>query len=397
MNVKAVFPEGMNEIFVNGLHQWDYGQQLQIEAADLPAMVEVHFSCPTMTEAIVRTCSVNTGSGTATVTIPDICLEQTAPITAWVYQIGGASGTTIKIIKMIVTPRPRPANSMDAEAIEPNRYTEFISAVNSQVASLQAGNVVVKRALSADNSSTATNATYASKANLATRAETSDTSLFATRADFASDDITKGTIEARLTSLGFKQGAFEIVGDFGSITPTIYTNTIKKCGKYAIGNLLFQFILAPVQSVKIVIPEDFKPKGAVGVTLTVDGAARECTFEPDGSLNIQLENTIIYNSAIIAINNFGWELAEATVYPTIKFTVYGHTCYAENGMTWREYINSPYNTGNPRIFLHNDSDQFVRAQTEELPDDTFYIVDNDGNSVHPDDPIYNDYGYGMDL
>ena len=346
MNVKAVFPEGMNEIFVNGLHQWDYGQQLQIEAADLPAMVEVHFSCPTMTEAIVRTCSVNTGSGTATVTIPDICLEQTAPITAWVYQIGGTSGATIKIIKMIVTPRPRPANSKDVEVIESNKYTELLSAVTSQVASLKAGNVTVKKALSANTATTSETATRASLADLATKATTADV---ASRVDFASDDISKGTIEARLSSLGFKHGAFEIVGSFGSRLEII-TNTITKIGKCVLASFEAEFSNISTQYLELRIPDVFKPAKETKFLLekedtdVEDGRlASMQTVHANGYMSIGLGLTD-YNSGWVRFYNVGWELADSLVFPTIRFTIDGITCYAERGMTWRDLYNSPYNS-----------------------------------------------------
>ena len=77
MNIKAIIPSGQTEITVNGLHQWDYGQTLEICSNDLPAVIEVHFACSGMTEAVVRSCSSYEKDGiqTATAIIPDRCIE----------------------------------------------------------------------------------------------------------------------------------------------------------------------------------------------------------------------------------------------------------------------------------------------------------------------------------
>ena len=68
------------------------GQTLEIRYAGLPAVVEVHFACANMDEAIVRSCAAL--EGVASVEIPDRCVEQTSPITAWVYFIDGTEGHT---------------------------------------------------------------------------------------------------------------------------------------------------------------------------------------------------------------------------------------------------------------------------------------------------------------
>ena len=36
MSIKAVFTDGQTQITVNGLHQWDYGQVLEIQAPTMP-------------------------------------------------------------------------------------------------------------------------------------------------------------------------------------------------------------------------------------------------------------------------------------------------------------------------------------------------------------------------
>lgn len=129
MNIKAIFPPGMTEITVNGLHQWDYGRKLEIRADDLPTIIEVHFSCRGMKDAVVRTCAVEDGA--VEVTIPDLCLEQTSPITAWIYEIGETYGATAKTITLTVIPRTRPQSVVPPSADIPNKYTDALVAMNT--------------------------------------------------------------------------------------------------------------------------------------------------------------------------------------------------------------------------------------------------------------------------
>ncbi len=394
MAIIAKFPDGVSEITVNGLHQWDYGQQLQIESSDLPAMIEVHFAYAKMKEAIVRTCAGL--NGVATVTIPDHCLEQSAQITAWVYLIGETSGVTVKTIKLNVIPRTRPAQCEDIPEADYNKYDALVGEINAQINALKTGNVTVNRALNANQAANATMADNAKKATAADQAAKAEI------ADFASNDISKGTIEARLSSLGFKQGAFEIVGGFGSRV-TIVTNKITKIGKCAIASFEAQFIGIPAQYLELKIPDEFKPARDTQILLEKEDTDVEDgrlasfnTIRAGGYISVSLGFTD-YNSGWVRFYNVGWELADSAVYPTISFTVYGKTCYAEKGMTWREYIGSPYNTGEPNIYLFNDDDQWVRAETEDVPGETFYIVDVYGSGAHPDDPIESGYAYGLGL
>ena len=398
MSVRAVFPPGANEIFVNGLHQWDYGQQLQIEAADLlSAMVEVHFACVGMSEAIVRTCAVDTGSRVTTTTIPDTCLEQSAPITAWVYQVGNNSGATIKKITMIVTPRPRPANSKDVENIEPSQYDELIGQITSLVGTLQAGSVTVRRAEIADTAltaNTAGTATNAVKADTATKATTADV---ASRVDFASDDISKGTIEARLTSLGFKSGVFEIVGDFDPTKLVIEANEITKSGRFAIGTLRLR--CSGGTYFKILIPNAFKPAKAFSFELNPsickwanNNSISQRTVHADGVVGDFSATSSISLNPTIYFENIGWELADSVVYPTIKFTIDGITCYAERGMTWRDLYNSPYNS--KQLSLRGPQDGYSEVWIEhEDKGQEYYISGEDWDNEIWEGAEYSRDGY----
>lgn len=190
MNIKAIFPSGASELIVHGLHQWDYGRKLEIHADDLPALIEVHFACAGMTEAVVRSCAVV--QGVAEATIPDLCLEQTTPIVAWVYAVGESSGATIKTITLTVIQRARPQPGGTIPPSIANKYTELMGAVTEQVDALKTGNVTVNKALTANRATSAGTADKATQADKATTADalTDPDSIsvgFATEAGFADE------------------------------------------------------------------------------------------------------------------------------------------------------------------------------------------------------------------
>ena len=107
MTIKVAFAPGESSATIDPLHQWDFGQFLEIESADFASgSAEAHFSCLEMTEAIVESCTVS--NGCYTVKIPDSCLETGDDITAWIYEILGSNGKTTKIITIPVIARPRP-------------------------------------------------------------------------------------------------------------------------------------------------------------------------------------------------------------------------------------------------------------------------------------------------
>lgn len=188
MPIRAVFMPGQTEITVNGFHQWDYGQQLEIRASDLPGEVEVHFACVGMKEAAVRICAMVNGVGT--VAVPDACLEQTAPFKAWIYEVDGTTGTTAKTITLNVVPRAKPQKSDDVPEEFYNQYTEALAEFNKHVESLKDGSVVVAKAVEADRAESAASADTASTAGhagTAGHAETAglaDTAGTATKADY---------------------------------------------------------------------------------------------------------------------------------------------------------------------------------------------------------------------
>lgn len=167
MSIKATFPAGVTAMTVNGLHQWDYGRTLEIEAPDLPALVEIHFACAGMLEAVVRSCALIDGKVTAA--IPDICLEQTSPVIAWVYEIGETNGRTTRTVTLPITQRAKPQGSVTIAPATADKYTEAVAAINAIMDGFENGGVVAGRAAEADH---AAEAAYATEAGYATEAET---------------------------------------------------------------------------------------------------------------------------------------------------------------------------------------------------------------------------------
>ena len=183
MAIKVTIPAEKEAVTVSGLFQWDYGQVLDIECTDIGSeIVEVHFACSNMSEAIVRPCSFSNGVGT--VTIPDQCLEQTTPITAWIYKIAGSAGHTVKTITLPITARTRPSKVRDEIPQEfIDKYTELITEINEAVENLEYGNVTSQNAEIAQNAiyaATAGNAQSASYATSAGNAQSANTTQVAT-------------------------------------------------------------------------------------------------------------------------------------------------------------------------------------------------------------------------
>ena len=196
MPIKAIFLEGQTEITVNGLHQWDYGQYLTIEAPNLPALVEVHFACIGMPEAVVRSCSAL--NGTLTAAIPDECLTQTAPIVAWVYSVGLTDGETVLTVLLPIIPRTRPAQAPTVPPVITDKYTELVDEINTLVERLTDGDVTVSFALDAK---------HAQIAQSAGTADWADTAQSADRAEYAdlAGKANNATAADKLSLLGYQE------------------------------------------------------------------------------------------------------------------------------------------------------------------------------------------------
>lgn len=180
MPIIATFNAGATQVNVNGLHQWDYGQTLEIHDGTLPSGVcEVHFSCEGMTEAVVRSCSVV--NGVLSAVIPDRCLEQSSPVTAWVYEIGEASGRTSRVVVLPIIARIRPATSAEVPQEVGDKYTEAVAAMNELLWEMQYGGIIAAKATHAEKANLATTAEHADRATLADMSDTASKALMAER------------------------------------------------------------------------------------------------------------------------------------------------------------------------------------------------------------------------
>lgn len=137
-------------------------------------------------------------------------------------------------------------------------------------------------------------------------------------AEYASDDTSKGTIEERLTSLGFRQGNIE--DSAGNII-----GTVKRQGNYVIcqGNITGYYIreenfatipvgFRPAKQEEIGVSCDFEVKALAGTgSILVQGGPYGRAL-PDGQLNIymrRLSTEGLYFSYTDARFYGGWEAA----------------------------------------------------------------------------------------
>lgn len=217
MAIKVNIPYGENSATVSGLYQWDYGRVLEIEAVDLGTMIgEVHFACQPMSEAIVVPCSFTDGVGT--VTIPNECLEQSSTISAWIYEIAGTQGRTRKVITIHITARTRPSAGHDIPAEISDKYTELITEVNGAVEDLKTGEIVAKKATTAETATSATTAGNASTANYAVSAASAEHADGATvvKPRLVEDKLSETT--CRITSVGMYVVVFStLAGNHSSL------------------------------------------------------------------------------------------------------------------------------------------------------------------------------------
>ena len=102
--IVAKFAGGGRTTTAYGLTQWDYGQELALECAeiDIPDRTEVNFYQGELS-------SIGYIKGNH-VMVPDLMLQAQGDITAYVYIRSPSSGETILSIRMPVSGRPKPDN-----------------------------------------------------------------------------------------------------------------------------------------------------------------------------------------------------------------------------------------------------------------------------------------------
>lgn len=140
----ADFTKQGEEIELEELWQYDYGQKLQICGLNLPDVFEVHFSWTGLENAKVVT--GHTENGVSTVDIPNEALKQKRAITAYIYLSTVEEGETVNTVMMFVNKRPAPEGLEIPEDVDLFHYTLVTAAEylkQTKEASNEANNNVV--------------------------------------------------------------------------------------------------------------------------------------------------------------------------------------------------------------------------------------------------------------
>lgn len=338
MAIKALIPANQNTLTVGGLYQWDYGQVLEIECTELGSEVmEVHFACRGMEEAIVRPCTFSNGVGT--VNVPDRCLEQTNDIVAWVYKINSTQGHTVKTITLPVVSRTRPSKSQDIPTEYINQYDELIEEINEVVNAFKNGDVPAAKAthaVSADSANTAMSATSATRATFAESANSANSAGSAMSVPASGVRPTKvfggEYISGRMLSMeNFIKPLRRYIVCLGEKHYTGYSNYSGNRIDFG-GNIFMSegrdnegFVWTGTVSTSGEINYGGEGYGVnenyLMILSTMYGEVTECS-EQMGSPKI----TAIYECETVA--------------DIISFTIDGTTYIAAKGMTWAEWIAS---------------------------------------------------------
>lgn len=141
----ADFTKQGEEIELEELWQYDYGQKLQIRGLYLPDIFEVHFSWTGLENAKVVT--GHTENGVSTVDIPNEALKQKRAITAYIYLSTAEEGETVNAVMMFVNKRPAPEGLEIPEDVDLFHYTLVTAAEylkQTKEASNEANNSVME-------------------------------------------------------------------------------------------------------------------------------------------------------------------------------------------------------------------------------------------------------------
>lgn len=122
----ANFTQRDEEIELEGLWQYDYGQKLQINGLDLPAVFEVHFAYKGLEKAIPQT--GYTQDGVSVVDIPNSALAQPKTISAYIYLSDASQGETTNKILLYMNKRIAPEGFEAPEDVDLFHHT--LEAVN---------------------------------------------------------------------------------------------------------------------------------------------------------------------------------------------------------------------------------------------------------------------------
>lgn len=130
-------------------------------------------------------------------------------------------------------------------------------------------------------------------------------------AQYASDDTSKGTIEERLTALGFKEGSVTLSSG------TATTNRITRQGNYVIGQVSVADAVIR-GGLAFTLPEHFRPKTAFSFWAGVNSTGQQQNFNDKVTATINTDGTVTFSGDITGyyVNkydmNFGYEAPPIT-------------------------------------------------------------------------------------
>lgn len=140
----ANFKEKDEEIELEGLWQYDFGQKLQITGLGLPEIFEVHFFWQGLEKAKIVT--GHTENEVSSVDIPNEALVQRRMITAYIYLSSAEEGETTNTVRMFVNKRPAPESFEVPEDIDLFHHTLITIAEylrQTKIATNEANNSVI--------------------------------------------------------------------------------------------------------------------------------------------------------------------------------------------------------------------------------------------------------------
>ena len=113
MNTNIVEIKVKNQSIIRSrpLYQWDSGQILKVIDQEIPDNTEVQFGNEFMQQSIVSCMKSNQ------VAIPQAVMEQPMEITAYMVIVESDSETTVKVIRIPIVSKPRPAGYDQIEEI----------------------------------------------------------------------------------------------------------------------------------------------------------------------------------------------------------------------------------------------------------------------------------------
>lgn len=140
--LEAIFTDGIEEVTVSGLTQWDVGQELKITHSSLPTSFEVHFA--NKGAEIAYVVEATAASGVSTVQIPNIVLVNPNDATAWIYVSTEENvGETIAAINLPIRKRAKPADYVYTESelkiIDYTALNERVDKLSEEIANLSLG------------------------------------------------------------------------------------------------------------------------------------------------------------------------------------------------------------------------------------------------------------------